>query len=206
MESDPETTPDRAAADAHKPGDEELVAAVRRGDRDALTVLYDRHAAHVYTIAKRVLRSGADAEPIVSDVFFELWRSPESFDPSRSSCRTYLIVMARSRAIDRLRSLRLHQGHTRAAAEEAAITRTDSDSPEEQAASKDDRRVVHEAVDALSDEQGNAIRMAFFDGKTHDEIASELDEPLGTIKSRIRAGLRILQSKLALLRRPDDAP
>lgn len=195
-------TPGRAKSVEGQPDpapddDTRLAGALRSGDAYALATLYDRHAVDVYTIAKRVLRTDADAESIVSDVFFEIWSHPDRFDPSRGSARTYLVMLARSRAIDRIRSAKLRSDHANTAAQEAAASGVQSPTPAGDVARREESQAIDTALGELPDEQATPIRMAFFDGLTHLEIAESLREPLGTVKSRIRAGMQKLRDKLS---------
>ncbi|MEQ8849640.1 sigma-70 family RNA polymerase sigma factor [Botrimarina sp.] len=177
--------------------DAALAARLRGRDTAALEELYDLYAADVYTVAKRVATSDADAEAVVSDVFYEIWTRPDRFDPSRGSARTYLVMLARSRAIDRIRKARVRTDHTAAAAEQGATGGRSQPQPDGEVVRQEEAGRVGAALDDLSPEQAEPIRLAFFDGLTHEQIAEKLNEPLGTIKSRIRAGMRKLRDKLA---------
>ncbi len=192
---DPHPGPDGAEPD----GDGRLMDAIAEGDRDAFATLYDLYASRVYGMAMRVLRRDADAEAVVSDVFLSLWKDPRGFDPSRGPLRTYLLVLARSRSIDRLRA-----GATRAQRTEAAMTestpalvdRLGSQRPDVVVAEREDQDLVRCAVGRLNEKQRTPLEMAYFGGLTHAEIAQQLGEPLGTIKTRIRTALQTLRSAL----------
>lgn len=180
--------------------DTALVALVAQGDRDAFANLYDRYAPNVYGLAMRILRNAPDAESLVSDVFLELWRKPERFDASRGAFRTYLLTLTRCRGIDRLRAHATRADKTAAAGDESANRqrdRQDAGSPLQLAVAGEHGRFVREAVSELDDNQRVPLELAFFDGLTHQEIAERLDTPLGTIKTRIRTGLRTLRGALA---------
>lgn len=207
MPSDPPSVPGGSSSGGSSSGepgtisDNDLMEAVGEGDQSALAKLYDRHSRHVYTVAKRVLGSDADAEAIVSDVFLELWKAAGRFEPSRGSCRTYLVVLARSRSIDRLRASRTYRDHVESAASAPGYGETrETDSPRAKLLLAEQRELVGDAVGSLSEQQSQAIELAFFRGLTHQEIADRLDEPLGTVKSRIRTGLMALRTRLSKLR------
>jgi RNA polymerase sigma-70 factor (ECF subfamily) len=176
--------------------DSELAEAVRRHDRQAFEHLYDRYAPLVYGIAHRVLRRDCDAEAVVSDVFYELWTGPNKIDPSKQSLHTFFIVMARSRSIDRLRRESTLQIHTQRAAVTSGTGAAPTIDPDRAMIRREQTDMTTEALAVLDDQQAVAIRLAFFAGLTHQQIAIELGEPLGTIKSRIRSGLQRLKSIL----------
>jgi RNA polymerase sigma-70 factor (ECF subfamily) len=150
-------------------------------------------------MALRVLGRDADAEAVVSDVFLSLWKDPKGFDPSRGPFRTYVLLLARSRSIDRLRA-----GATRAERTEAAATeslpgmteRQHSGRPDALLVERENKDQIHSAVGRLDAKQRTPLEMAYFQGLTHAEIAEQLGEPLGTIKTRIRTALQTLRSAL----------
>jgi RNA polymerase sigma-70 factor, ECF subfamily len=169
--------------------DRELVSEVRAGDEDAMGVLYDRYSSLVYAVALRVLADTAAAEDVLQEVFMKLWRSPTRFDSHRGNLGAWLAVITRNRAIDVLR-----KRHFESDLEEINV------SVEQDLASEADRsRAVSNIRRALNDmqlPQRQALEMAFFEGLTHTEIAAKTGEPLGTIKTRIRAGLLALRKVL----------
>lgn len=178
--------------------------AIARGDRHALATLYDLHAPQSYAVALRILRCEADAEAVVSDVFLEIWQKSDQFDQSLGSVRTYLLMMARSRAIDRLRAAATRRQKTAEAGPlhaEAGNVRQQAESPCESAIAVERRRLVREALAGLRDQQQEPLLLAFFEGLTHREIADRLGEPLGTVKTRIRAGLQKLRGALGSIGR-----
>lgn len=185
----------------HDPDDEpaELLAAMARGDRDAFASLYDRYAPRVYAMALRVLRKEAEAEAVVSDVFLGLWENPQRFNPSRGPLRAYLLMAARSRAIDRLRAAATRAERTEAAGRGTAgerVVRAMDERPESRLAETENRAQLHAAVSNLDSKQRAPLELAFFEGLTHAEIAQRLGEPLGTVKTRIRTALTTLRSAL----------
>ncbi len=192
-------------ADAEDEGP--LIAGVAAGDRDAFATLYDRYAPRVYGMAMRVLGRDADAEAVVSDVFLSLWKDPHGFDPSRGALRTYVLLLARSRSIDRLRAGATRAERTEAAAIESLpemVKRQHSDRPDTRLVEHENSDQVRTAVGRLEAKQRTPLEMAYFQGLTHAEIAEQLGEPLGTIKTRIRTALQTLRSALRSVGRDHD--
>jgi RNA polymerase sigma-70 factor (ECF subfamily) len=170
--------------------DMRLVARVRAGDQLALSALYDRYSSVVYGVALRILQDTGAAEDLLQDVFLQLWRKPDAFDASRGSLGGWLAVIARHRAIDRLRQRRPESDI------EDCVIASGTDLRDET-----ERSLVIEKVRGvmgeMSPDQRTAMEMAFFEGLTHTEIAEKTGEPLGTIKTRIRSGLQILRARFA---------
>ena len=174
--------------------DSVLVVAIARWREDALAEAYRRHAGAVYSLARRVLADLAGAEEVVQEVFLRLWTNPDKFDPERGSLRSYLLAQAHGRAVDLLRS----EGSRR--------RREDRQARQTAEAGYDlEREVwdlavaarVKDAVAVLPEEERRAISLAYFGGHTYREVAVLLDQPEGTVKSRIRAGLRRMRSALS---------
>jgi len=187
--------------------DVQLMNGVKSGDKLAFSQLYDRYAAAVYGVGLRILRRQAEAEVVVSDVFWEIWRKPDGFDPLRGSCCTYLLTLARSRAIDQFRASATRNQKTQAAMQEAmagALQHQDIQEPYEVVLTDERRQAVRKAVGQLDSEQREALLLAYFDGLTHLEISQHLDKPLGTVKTHIRRGLQILKVVLRSLGEQDE--
>jgi RNA polymerase sigma-70 factor (ECF subfamily) len=167
-----------------------LIARIRAGEPQAISELYDRSSTVVYGIALRVLQDAAAAEDVLQDIFLQLWRKPDAFDSSRGSLGAWLAVIARHRAIDRLRQRRPETD-----LEEVVIAGgTDlRDETERSLVIEKVRSVLAE----MNPDQRKALELAYFEGLTHSEIAEKTGEPLGTIKTRIRSGLQTLRAKLA---------
>jgi RNA polymerase sigma-70 factor, ECF subfamily len=166
--------------------DSMLVSAIRSGDEQAMAELYERYSSIVYSVALRVLGDTGAAEDILQEVFIQLWRSPDVFDATRGSLPGWLAVITRNRAIDSLRKRR----------PEADITDVIvSIEPDLAGAAQSTRALekIRGALGGMPAPQRSALEMAFFDGLTHSEIAEKTGEPLGTIKTRIRAGLLTLR-------------
>jgi RNA polymerase sigma-70 factor, ECF subfamily len=169
--------------------DKELVSRVRASDQNAMGTLYDRYSPLVYAVGLRVLSDTAAAEDVLQEVFMQLWCNPARFDASRGSLGAWLAVIARNRAIDVLR-----KRHFESDIEDIVV------SVEPDLASEADRsraaKSVRGALNGMHPAQRQALEMAFFEGLTHTEIAAKTGEPLGTIKTRIRAGLLALRKAL----------
>jgi len=166
--------------------DATLLSAVRSGDEHAMAQLYERYSSIVYSVALRVLGDTGAAEDTLQEVFMQLWRSPAVFDPSRGSLAGWLAVIARNRAIDSLRKRR----------PETDITEIVVSIEPDLASGAEWNRVlekIRSTLTGMPSLQRSALEMAFFEGLTHTEIAEKTGEPLGTIKTRIRAGLVTLR-------------
>ena len=163
-----------------------LVSAIRSGDEQAMAQLYDRYSPLIYSVALRVLGDTGAAEDILQEVFLQLWRSPDMFDASRGSMPGWLAVIARNRAIDSLRKRRPETDIT----EVVVSVEPDLAGKAEWSRAADK---IRGALGGMPAPQRSALEMAFFEGLTHTEIAEKTGEPLGTVKTRIRAGLMTLR-------------
>jgi RNA polymerase sigma-70 factor (ECF subfamily) len=170
-----------------------LVIAISRYQELALAEAYRRHAGAVFGMSRRLLADGTLAEEIVQEVFLRLWNQPERFDPDRGSLRSFLLAQTHGRAVDLLRS-----ESARRAREEREATRT-AEAGYDLELEVIDLTVaerVKEAIAALADGERRAIELAYLGGHTYREVADLLDEPEGTVKSRIRAGLKKMRQEL----------
>ena len=179
--------------DIREVSDAALVMAVSRYNQDALAEAYRRHAGAVFGLARRLLQEPALAEEIVQEVFVRLWNDPDRFDPARGSLRSYLLAQCHGRSVDLLRSetsrrRREEKDHRRTAEGGYDLEREVWD-----LALADH---VREALDTLPEAEREAIRLAYLGGHTYREVAMLLDEPEGTVKSRIRSGLKRLRGEL----------
>ena len=172
--------------------DEALLALVSRGDDLALAELYDRYGRAAYGLALRVLRDAALAEDAVQDAFLTVWRTAGSFLVERSKPSTWILTLAHRRAVDIVR----REERRRASPLEAFETPDPGSATDEQAALRDRRRLVQQALQQLPDEQREALELAYYGGFTQSELAERLSVPLGTIKSRMFVGLRRLRDLL----------
>jgi RNA polymerase sigma-70 factor (ECF subfamily) len=188
--------PVRTVTDAGAFDDRALLERIEDGDSNALRVLYDRHGGHVLAIARRVLGGRSEAEEIVQETFVQVWRRASDYNPTRGGVAAWVMTIARSRAIDRLRAL--------GAADRAAIRAAADDAPQaplpaELAERRQLREQVGAALRKLPEEQRAAIELAYFEGLSQSEIATRIGDPLGTVKTRVRLGMRKLAALLSHL-------
>jgi len=175
-------------------GDSDLLHRMRLGDEAALEMLYARYGGLLYTLALRIVGDRELAREVVQDTFLRSWDGRETYDPLRGRVPWWLMAIARNRAIDLLRS-RSHQQRIR---ERAAPSREAPPAPGDNPSDDVSERVtVLNALRGLSDGQRTAIELAYYRGLTQTEIAKELGEPLGTVKSRIREAMERLRGILA---------
>lgn len=171
-----------------------MIHATARGDESAFAALYDRNSAILFGLLMRILRDRAEAEDTLQEVFLQVWQKASSFDETRGTAFTWLVTLARSRAIDRLRA---RNARHRTGAEAA---RKDEMRVEESAVDKavlsQQSETVHSALLEIPEEQRRTLLLAYFEGLTQSEIAARLEEPLGTVKTRARTGLKKLREIL----------
>ncbi len=168
---------------------------IREGRSESLGQLYDETCALLMGLAVRVLRDPADAEEVVLDVYQQVWRSAGTFDPTRGSVMGWLTMVTRSRAIDRLRSAGARRTRETPIEDKLDLP-SDAPPPESQSIFAQEQQLVRRALEELDPDQREAIELAFFRGLTHVEVAEALGAPLGTIKTRIRSGMRKLREAL----------
>jgi len=184
-----------AVDDAREATDAGLVVALARSRQDALAEVYRRHGGALFGMARRVIGHESLAEEVVQEVFLHLWRHPDRFDPGRGSLRSYLLAIGHARSVDAVRS----EVARRRREEKDAVqdVREDAGAEERVAARLDAARSVGDALDSLPDEERRPIELAYFGGRTYREVAAFLGEPEGTIKSRIRSGLRRMRGAMS---------
>jgi RNA polymerase sigma-70 factor (ECF subfamily) len=176
--------------------DEDLMQIARRGDARAFEVIYERHAQAAFSLAYRIMGTRAGAEDVTQDAFLSIWRSGERYDRRRGSVRTWVLGIVHHRGIDALRRATVHA--RRRAGDEGieerfeAAERTDAE-----AARREEALTVRAALGGLPPDQVQVIELAYFGGFTHTEIAEMLDAPVGTIKGRMRLGLKKLRERLS---------
>ena len=173
--------------------DAALVVAIGRWRQEALAEAYRRHAGAVYGLAKRVLADPSRAEEIVQEVFLRLWNDPDRFDPDRGSLRSFLLAQTHGRAVDLLRADTARRAREDREACGTAEAGYDVEHEVWDLAVADR---VRQALDVLPDDERRAIGLAYFGGHTYREVATLLGAPEGTVKSRIRTGLRRMRSAL----------
>jgi RNA polymerase sigma-70 factor (ECF subfamily) len=173
--------------------DVELLQAIARRDELALGLLFDRYRLILFGLLVRILNSRPEAEDILQEVFLQVWRRAADFDEQRGRPFTWLVTLARSRAIDRLRMLasreRLAASAARDVSDEASDAVLDAFRSEQ-------REIVAGALAELPEEQRRALMLAYFEGLTQSEIATRLGTPLGTVKTRMRSGMFKLRELL----------
>ena len=175
---------------------ESLISLIVQGDEQALATLYDQTSTHVYSLVLRVLRDSTLAEEVTLDVYMQVWRKAGEFNSTRGRPIVWLAVLARSRAIDRLRVGQKEKAN-RVPLEDISESLATQVNPETLQANSDQYRVVQNAMTSLSSEQRQAIELAYFEGLSQIEIANKIDKPLGTVKTRIRLGMINLRKFLA---------
>ena len=181
----------------HTTGDvpgNDLVTRLAARDMDAAAELYDRHAAQIYALARRIVRNDGDAEDVVQEVFSQAWRTADRYESRRGSVLGWLLMMTRTRAIDKIRAK-----HSRPDVDGVAlpdsIQAIDVPAPDRLVAAEEAGR-VRDALLSLPDPQRTALELAYYEGLTQSEIADRLAEPLGTIKTRMRTALSVLRTRL----------
>ncbi|HEV2378353.1 MAG TPA: sigma-70 family RNA polymerase sigma factor [Terriglobia bacterium] len=181
---EPITRQEHASRDA----DAGLIRRILNGDDTALGALYDRYGRLVYSVSLRILRDTGAAEEVLQDIFYQLWRVAGSFDFARGSLSSWLMVMARNRSIDRLRRRGLTVAENPVGALPPARFDLESDLARKEMVGR-----VRGALDALPEPQRKAMELAYFEGLTQSEIAEQTGDPLGTVKTRLRAALTSLR-------------
>lgn len=176
--------------------DQELLERIAGGDREALGELFDRHSARLLSLLVSIVGCRSDAEDVLHNTFLQIWRLAGIYDAARAQPLVWMLVLARSRALDWLRSrTRSAEASTRPDNRQAAPTPPPD--PSEQLLAKEAAERVRRALGQLPEDQATPVRLAFFEGRTHEQIADALRTPLGTVKTRIRTGIRRLRRMLA---------
>jgi RNA polymerase sigma-70 factor, ECF subfamily len=176
--------------------DEDVMQLVRRGDARAFEVIYDRHSPAAFALAYRMMGTRAGAEDVTQEAFLSMWRSGSRYDRARGSVRTWVLGIVHHRAIDALRRATVHSRCQ--AGDEGIEERFEArERTDVEAARREEAGTVRTALDTLPADQCQVIELAYFGGFTHTEIAEILDAPVGTIKGRMRLGLRKMRAQLA---------
>jgi RNA polymerase sigma-70 factor (ECF subfamily) len=194
VEPPPGDLPGELPGDAD--GEEGLLQRVARGDEAAFERLYDLVAPLVHGVVLGVVRNPALAEEVTQEVLVEAWRTAPRFDPARGSARSWLLTMARRRAVDRVRSVQASVDRDAAAG--ARGVERDVDVVSEAVEIRLEQQQVRRCLDGLTGLQREAVSLAFYRGHTHREVAHLLDVPLGTVKTRLRDGLIRLRDCLGV--------
>ncbi|HWH34830.1 MAG TPA: sigma-70 family RNA polymerase sigma factor [Acidimicrobiales bacterium] len=183
-----------AMSELSQASDANLVVAIARWRQDALAEAYRRHAGAVFALARRLLADQTLAEEVVQEVFLRIWDAPEKFDPDRGSLRSYLLAQCHGRSVDLIRSEQSRRDRELKEHRQRAEAGYDIEHEVWDLAVADH---VREAIAELPFEERKAIELAYLGGHTYREVASLLGQPEGTVKSRIRAGLRRMRGALA---------
>jgi RNA polymerase sigma-70 factor, ECF subfamily len=174
--------------------DVQLLHAIAARDDAALARLYDRYRLILFGLLLRILNSREEAEDVLQEVFLQIWRRAGDFDEARGQAFTWMVTLARSRAIDRLRVINARRRLAAAATDEISERVSDS---AVNAAESEQRQIVSVALAQIPDEQRRTLILAYFEGLTQSEIATRLGAPLGTVKTRMRSGMTKLRELLA---------
>ena len=191
--------PSQAVAQAPSMHEQEwagLLARIAAGDQPALAEFYDASSAKVFGLVMKILADRTVAEEVTMDVYTQVWRRASSYDAERGTPGSWLMTLAKTRAIDRFRSSYLERGR-QVPLDHAAEVPGDRATPEQYSAGLERQRLVQEAMASLSAEQRQAIALAYYWGLSQSEIADRLQLPLGTVKTRMRLGMIRLREVLA---------
>jgi RNA polymerase sigma-70 factor (ECF subfamily) len=183
-------SPERTQTDR---ADAELLRATARGDENAFAALYDQYSPILFGLLLRIVRDRPEAEDVLQEVFLQVWQQAANFDASRGRPFTWLVTLARSRAIDRLRSRESRERTANAAAQEVVEEVGDAVADAFRA---EQSEIVKGALATIPEEQRRTLVLAYFEGLTQTEIAARTGQPLGTVKTRMRSGMQKLRELL----------
>jgi len=183
------------AQDLRALADEDLMQLVRRGKAAAFEVVYERHASAAFSLAYRIVGTRNGAEDVSQEAFLSIWRSGARYDRGRGSVRSWVLGIVHHRAIDHLRRATVHD--KRRASDEGMEERFEArERTDTEVARRDEAQTVRRAMETLPADQCQVIELAYFGGFTHTEIADMLEAPVGTIKGRMRLGLKKMRAQL----------
>jgi RNA polymerase sigma-70 factor (ECF subfamily) len=174
----------------------QLIALTAQGDQSALATFYDRTSPQVFGLVVKILNNREAAEEVTLDVYTQVWRQAHTYDRTRGAPGAWLMMVARTRAIDRFRAGAVEHGRVESL-DKVEFFASDDETPEQGVEGQERRRYVQQALALLNEEQRQAIALAYFYGFTQSEIAEKLQLPLGTVKTRIRLGMIKLREALA---------
>ncbi len=176
--------------------DEEIIARLRDGESWAMSVLYDRYARLVFSLALKILNDRGAAEETVQEVFVKVWRRSREFDARRGKFSSWLTGIAHNHAIDELRRRRVRPAASEDNDDAMETVVDEGPAPLDLALQSLERRRIIDALREIPKDQRRAIELAYFEGLTQQEIATQLGEPLGTVKTRMRLGMQKLRALL----------
>ena len=174
----------------------ELLRRIAGGDRSAFSDFYDQYSGLLFSIAVKVLNDSREAEDVLQEVFMQIWNKADAYDPLLGKPASWAVTLTRNKAIDRIRASQRRSKLLEQATVAAGVLPDDPPSANETLYGMENAEMIRSVVAALPADQRRAIELAFFSGLTQDEIAKNLQEPLGTIKARIRRGMLKLREKL----------
>jgi RNA polymerase sigma-70 factor, ECF subfamily len=184
--------------DVRNLADEEVMQLIQEGNPDAFELLYDRHGGPAFSLAYRMVGTRGAAEDVTQEAFLSIWRSRQRYDSTRGSVRTWVLGIVHHRAIDALRRSVVHD-RKRAGMEGVEETIEAPERTDVEAARRQDANSVRGALEDLPKEQARVIELAYFGGFSHSQIAEMLQQPIGTVKGRMRLGLEKLRASLESL-------
>ena len=176
--------------------DVELLRRIAAGDRSAFAEFYDRHSTLMFSVACKILNDPGEAQDVLQETFLQIWEKAERFDPTLGKASSWVATLTRNKAIDRIRASVRRSRLADEAGTESAIAAEVTDTANEAVHGHDKARLIQSAIVELPADQRRAIELAYFSGLTQHEISEKLQEPLGTIKARIRRGLLKLRDQL----------
>ena len=180
----------------NKERDIELLRRIAAGDRAAFGEFYDRHSTLMFSVASKILNGAGEAEDVLQETFVQIWEKAKSFDPELGKASSWVCILVRNKAIDRIRASQRRSRLAEEAGAEFSIVAEVGDSANDAVHGRENAKLIQSAIVGLPAEQRHAIELAYFSGLTQDEISKKLNEPLGTIKARIRRGLLKLREQL----------
>jgi RNA polymerase sigma-70 factor, ECF subfamily len=174
--------------------DVDLISSLRQGNQHALSILYDRYGSLVYTLALKLLDRRDEAEDLTQDVFLSFWKQ-EKFDPTRAKLSSYLCLITRSRAIDKLRNRQSEQKSI-ARLQQITVPEADLPTPLDAVTQSEEQTIVRQSLLRLSEQQRHILELSYYQNLSQSAIATQLNLPLGTVKTHMRQGLIKLRQLL----------
>ena len=176
--------------------DVDLLRQIAAGDRAAFAEFYDRHVTLMFSVASKILNDATDAEDVVQEAFVQIWEKAGKFDPKLGKAASWAAILARNKAIDRIRASQRRSRLAEEAGLEFSVAAEVNDTANDAIHGNEKAKLIQSAIIELPMEQRSAIELAYFSGLTQNEISEKLNQPLGTVKARIRRGLLKLRDQL----------